>query len=142
MRYMEKSTIMLMGYLEVPRATVSWPLKPRGLRLYSERVASIHQLPKASWRRNSPLLPNNKMPPHGRCEGTSLTSSSLKPRSTTIASSVLPHRRSPSTSVSGHRLRHEPSRDVLLEHGYIAHIRSIGEEKVRQARGVTRRRDG
>ena len=34
----------------------------------------------------------------------------------------------------------EPSTDVLLECSYIAHIRSIGEEKdVRQARGGTRR---
>ena len=36
----------------------------------------------------------------------------------------------------------EPSRDVLLERGCIAHISSIGEEKDEAARGVTRRGDG
>ena len=71
------------------------------------------------------------MPPHSRCEGTYLTSSSLKPRSHAI---IVVERPSPTDKAPQHLCLdigydNEPSRNVLLERGYIAHIRSIGEEK-------------
>jgi hypothetical protein len=46
MRHMKKSTIMLVGCLEVPRAPVSWPIKAKRLAPILRMGASIHQLPQ------------------------------------------------------------------------------------------------
>jgi hypothetical protein len=83
------------------------------------------------------------MPLHSRCEGTSLTSSSYE----ATLDAIVVERPSPTDETPQHLCLdigydNEPSRDVLLERGYIAHIRSIGEEKDEAARGVTRRGDG
>ncbi len=93
-KYMVKSTIMLMGHLDVPRTPVSWPIK-------AKRLAPI---------------------PRMGC-----LCSPASPR-------ILVERPSPNDEASQHLCLdkgydNEPSRDVLQERGYIAHIRSISEEK-------------
>ena len=70
------------------------------------------------------------MSPHSRCEGTSLTSSSYE----ATLDAIVVERPSPTDETPQHLCLdigydNEPSRDILLEHGYFAHIRSIHEEK-------------
>ena len=91
---MVKSTIMLVGYLEVPRTPVSWPIKVRRL---------------------APML------------RTGCLYSPVSPRTVVVRPS--PTDGAPQHLCRGKGYDNEPSRDILLERGYIAHIRSIGEEK-------------
>src|ERR671917_21479 len=47
MRHMEKSTLMLVGYLQVPRTPVSWPIKAKRLApILRMGYLSMHQLPQ------------------------------------------------------------------------------------------------
>jgi hypothetical protein len=46
MRHIVKSTIMLVGHLEVARTPVSWSIKAKRLAPILRLVTSIHQLPQ------------------------------------------------------------------------------------------------
>jgi hypothetical protein len=129
-RHMVKSTIMLVGYIEVPETPVSWLIKAKSLRLYSARVASIHQLYQdvLAERLASPYQQQDvvtqsvlrNVPDYRLLEATLDAIVVERPSSTDEA----PHHLCPNKGYDN-----EPSRDVLLERGYIAHIHSVGEEK-------------
>jgi transposase len=130
MRRMEKSTIMLVGYLEVPRAPVSWPLKPRGLRQYSEWVASIHQFPQEVFAEK---LASPYQQQDASTQSVRRNVPDFKLLEATLDAIVV-GRPSPTDEAPQHLCLdigydNEPRRDVLLERGNIAHINSIGEEK-------------
>jgi hypothetical protein len=105
------------------------PLKPRGLRLYFEWVASIHQLPQD-------VLAEKLASPNQQDASTQSVHRNVPDFKVLEATldAIVVERPSPTNGAPQHLCLdigydNEPSRDVLLEHGYIAHIRSIGEEK-------------
>ena len=130
MRHMEKSTIMLVGCLEVPRAPVSWPIKAKKLApilrtgcLYSpaspRRLGGETRLSLPTTRASTQSVRRN-VPDFKLLEAT--------------LEAIVVERPSPTDEAPQHLCLdigydNEPSRDVLLERGYIAHIRNIGEEK-------------
>jgi hypothetical protein len=106
------------------------PLKPRGLRLYPEWVAYIHQLPHD-------VLAEKLASPYEQQDASTQSVRRNVP-DFKLLEATLDHycveRPSPTDEVPRHLCLdigydNEPSRDVLPERGYIAHIRSIGEEK-------------
>ncbi len=106
------------------------PLKPRGLRLYSEWVASIHQLPQD-------VLAEKLASPYQQQDASTQSVRRNVPDFKLLEATldaIVVERPSPTDEAPQHLCLdigydNEPSRDVLLERGYIAHIRSIGEEK-------------
>ena len=106
------------------------PLKPRGLRLYSEWVASIHQLPQD-------VLAEKLASPYQQQDAFTQSVRRYVPDSKLLEATldaIVVERPSPTDEAPQHLCLdigydNEPSRHVLLERGHIAHIRSIGEEK-------------
>jgi transposase len=105
-------------------------LKPRDLRLYSEWVTSIHQLPQD-------VLAEKLASPYQQQDAFTQSVRRYVPDfklfEATLDAIVV--ERPPPTDEAPQHLcldigyDNEPSRYVLLERGHIAHIRSIGEEK-------------
>ena len=143
-RHMEKSTIMLVGYLEVPRAPVSWPHK-------AKRLAPILRMGCLYSPASQDVLAEKLASPYRQQDASTQSVRRTVPAFKLIEATldaIVVERPSPTDRAPQHLCLdigydNEPSRDVLLGHGYIAHIRSIGEDRrMRQARGVTRRGDG
>src|SRR3712207_5952150 len=91
MRHMEKGTIMLVGYPEVPRAPVSLAHKSQEACAYTPNgVASMHQLPQDALAEKL-TSPNQKQDASTRSVRRNVPDFKLldAPRSTTIASSAL-----------------------------------------------------
>ncbi len=106
------------------------PLKPRGLRLHSEWVASIHQLPQDVFAEK---LASPYQQQDASTQSVRRNVPDFKLLEATLDAIVV-ERPSPTDEAPQHLCLdigydNEPSRDVLLERGYIAQIRSIGEEK-------------
>jgi hypothetical protein len=106
------------------------PLKPRGLRLYSEWVASIDQLPQD-------VFAEKLASPYQQQDASTQSVRRNVPDFEFLEATldaIVVERPSPTDEAPQHLCLdighdNEPSRDVLLERGYIAQIRSIGEEK-------------
>jgi transposase len=100
------------------------------LRLYSERVASIHQLPQD-------VLAEKLASPYQQQDASTQSVPGNVPDFKLLEATLdalVVERPSPTDEAPQHLCLdkgydNEPSRDFLLERGYIAHIRSIGEEK-------------
>jgi transposase len=105
-------------------------LKPRDLRLYSEWVASIHQLPQD-------VLAEKLASPYQQQDAFTQSVRRYVPDSKLLEATldaIGVERPSPTDEAPQHLCLdigydNEPSRHDLLERGHIAHIRSIGEEK-------------
>ena len=130
MRHTEESTIMLMGSFEVPRTPVSWPIKAKRLAPILRMGASIHQFPQD-------VLAEKLASPYQQQDASTQSVRrnvpDIKLFEATLDAIVV-ERRSPTDEAPQHLCLdigydNEPSRDFLLERGYIAHIRSIREEK-------------
>jgi hypothetical protein len=121
---------MLVGYLEVSRAPVSWPIKAKRLAPILRMGASIHQL-------SQDVLAEKLASPYHQQDASAQSVRRNVPDFKILEATldaIVVERPSPTDEAPQHLCLdtgydNEPSRDVLLEHGYIAHIRSIGEEK-------------
>lgn len=130
MRHMEKSTTMLVRYLEVSRALVSWPIKAKRLAPIPRMGVSINQLPQD-------VLAEKLASPYQQQDASIQSVRRYVPDSKLLEATldaIVVERPSPTDEAPQHLCLdigydYEPSRHVLLERGYIAHIRSIGEEK-------------
>jgi hypothetical protein len=118
------------------------PLKPRGLRLCSDWVASIHQLPEDVFAKK-PVSPYQQQ--DASTQSVLRNVPDFKLLEATLDAIVV-ERHSPTDEAPQHLCLdigydNEPSWYVLLERGYIAQIRSIGEEndEAGQRRYPTRR---
>ena len=142
-RHMEKSTIMIVGYLEVPRALVSWPITAKRLApilrmgcLYSpasqdvlaEKLASPNQQQDASTQSVRRNVPDFKL--------------LLATLDATVVERPSPTDEAPQHLCLDVGCDNEPSRDVLLEAAMLPTTVVLVKRRMRQARGVARRGDG
>jgi hypothetical protein len=121
---------MLVGCLELPRAPVSWPIKAKRLAPILRMGASIHQLPQD-------VLAEKLASPYQQQDASTHSVRRNVPDFKLLEAAldaIVVERPSPTDEAPQHQCLdigydNEPSRNVLLQRGYIAHIRSIGEEK-------------